>query len=273
MRVACVQLCSTADVAKNLEQVSREVHRAAALGATFVATPENTTFLGPSALKLKLAEPLDGPTHRALAGIARSAKVWLLIGSVAETGPGDGRCYNTSLLFDDTGLLRASYRKIHLFDVDIPGGPSFRESAFIAPGGSLAVAETPMGNLGLSICFDLRFPAMYRELVQRGATVLAVPSAFTVPTGKEHWHLLLRARAVECQAFVLAPAQVGKHDDEGIRESYGHSLIVDPWGTVLADAGVDPDGIAVADLDLSQVQRVRAGMPLTSPFFPSGTIG
>lgn len=266
LRVACVQLRSTADLGANLEQVGRQVERAASLGARFVATPENSTFLGPAAEKLKIAEPLDGPTHRALGSMARASQVWLLIGSVAETGP-EGRYYNTSLLFDDQGELRASYRKIHLFDVDIPGGPSFRESASVEPGDTPVVVDSPIGQIGMSVCFDLRFPTLYRHLVQRGATVLTVPSAFTVPTGKEHWHLLLRARAVEAQAFVLAPAQVGHHDDDGIRESYGHSLIVDPWGTVLADAGLYPDGIAMADLDLDQVGRVRASMPLRSPFY------
>jgi len=267
-RVACVQLRSTADVAQNLEAVRKQVLRAAGMGATLIATPENTTFLGPAAKKLTIAEPVDGPTHRALGGIAKDAGAWLVVGSVAETAAA-GQCYNTSLAFDPSGALVASYRKIHLFDVDIPGGPSFRESAFIAPGHDLVVVPTPVGALGLSICFDLRFPQVYRELVHRGADTLLVPSAFTVPTGKEHWHLLLRARAVESQSFVLAPAQVGKHDDDGIRESYGHSLIVDPWGRVLADAALDPEGIAIADLDPAQIVNVRASMPLHSPLFPA----
>ena len=265
MLVACAQMCSTADVARNLDAVARQVRRAAALGAVLVATPENTTFLGPSADKLRLAEPLDGPTHRALGEIARTERVWLLVGSVAEAGPG-GRCYNTSLLFRPDGGLAAAYRKIHLFDVNLPGGPSFQESAFIAPGSGLVTADTPIGRIGLSICFDLRFPRLYAALVERGATVLTVPSAFTVPTGRDHWHLLLRARAVEAQAWVLAPAQDGRHDAQGARQSYGHSLIVDPWGRVLADAGEgEPEGLALAELDPDEVVRVRGAMPLRSP--------
>ncbi len=268
MRVACAQMRSTANVAQNLDQVASQVRRAAAEGATLVATPENTTFLGPSAQKLKLAEPVDGPTHRMLGEIARSERVWLLVGSVAERSERPDRCYNTSLLYDAAGQLCAVYRKIHLFDVDIPGGPSFQESAFVEPGATPVVADSPAGMLGLSICFDLRFPALYRDLVTAGATVLTVPSAFTVPTGEAHWHLLLRARAVESQAFVLAPAQEGRHDEAGLRESYGHSLIVDPWGRVLADAGrANPEGLAIADLDLSAVAQVRAGMPLRSPLW------
>jgi predicted amidohydrolase len=273
MRVACAQMRSTANVAQNLEHVALQARRAAAEGATLVATPENTTFLGPSVQKLKIAEPVDGPTNHALSEIARNERVWLLVGSVAERCERQDRCYNTSLLYDAEGHLRAMYRKIHLFDVDIPGGPSFQESAFVQPGSAPVVAESPIGMLGLSICFDLRFPVLYRDLVAAGATVLTVPSAFTVPTGEAHWHLLLRARAVESQAFVLAPAQEGRHDAAGLRESYGHSLIVDPWGRVLADAGrANPDGLAIADLDLSAVAQVRAGMPLRSPLWsaPAG---
>lgn len=277
MLVACAQMRSTTDVAANLDQVVQQVRRASALGATLVATPENTTFLGPASQKLRIAEPVNGPTHTALANLAREEKIWLLVGSVAElvdtdsTGKGRDRCYNTSLLYDPGGVLRAAYRKIHLFDVDIPGGPCFRESAFVVPGSDLVTAETPLGTLGLSICFDVRFPAQYAQLVERGATVLSVPSAFTVPTGKDHWHLLLRARAVESQAYVLAPAQDGPHDQAGpggqaLRQSYGHSLIVDPWGCVLADAGEgNPEGLALAELDPGLVARVRAGMPLRSP--------
>lgn len=266
MRVACAQLRSTTDVARNLDAVARQVRRAAAEGAQLVATPENTTFLGPSAEKLRIAEPLDGPTHRALGDIARTERVWLLAGSVAERGPTPERAYNTSVLFDADGRIAAVYRKIHLFDVCIPDGPSFQESAFVERGGALTAADTPVGRLGLSICFDLRFPTVYQRLVGLGATVLTVPSAFTVPTGLAHWHTLLRARAIECQAWVLAPAQEGRHDDAGARESFGHSLIVDPWGRVVADAGRDnPEGLVLADLDPGEVARVRAAIPLHSP--------
>jgi nitrilase len=211
---------------------------------------------------VELAEALDGPTHRGLARLAEELGIHLLIGSVAERAEGDGqRCHNTSLLFGPAGELIASYRKMHLFDVDIPGGVSFAESRTCARGSELVVAPTALGKIGLSICYDLRFPELYRALLDGGAQILTVPSAFTLMTGKDHWHVLLRARAIETQCYVLAPGQWGAHDDEGLRRSYGHSVIIDPWGTVVAECS-DGEGLCVAEIDLDRVASVRRSMPL-----------
>ncbi len=259
---ACVQLRSGPEIRDNIARVEALVARAAASGAALVATPENTTFLGPSDEKVALAEPLDGPTHRALGAVARRLRVHLLVGSVAERCDAK-RCYNTSVLFGPDGEIIAAYRKIHLFDVSIPGGPELRESAFVAPGDAVVVARTALGNIGMSICYDLRFPELYRRLVDAGAEVLTVPSAFTLHTGRDHWHPLLRARAIEGQAWVLAPAQEGRHDTGGLRHSYGHSLIADPWGVVVAERP-DGEGICLAEIDLESVRRVRASMPVAA---------
>lgn len=258
--VACIQLRSTEDVAANLDRLEEHVARAARWGASFVATPENTPYLGPPAGKVRSAEPLDGPVATRLGAMARAHRVTLLVGSVGERLD-DHRCYNTSLLFDPDGALVATYRKLHLFDIDLPDGPRFQESAHIAPGSEVVVTPTSIGALGLSICYDLRFPELYRALVDRGAEVIAVPSAFTLQTGKDHWHALLRARAIETQCWVLAPAQEGRHDARGSRWSYGHSLIVDPWGTVVAECG-EGEGLCLAEVDLAAVRRVRAALPV-----------
>ena len=246
----------------NLDRVEALAERAAGTGAALIATPENTTFLGSAAQKVAIAEPLDGRTNHRLSTLARKLRVHLLIGSVAERCD-DTRCYNTSLLFGPNGDLLAKYRKLHLFDIDLPGGPSFRESAHIAPGEDVVAVQTPLGCIGLSICYDLRFPELYRRLVDAGAEILTVPSAFTLQTGKDHWHPLLRARAIECQAWVLAPAQEGRHDDAGLRHSYGHALIADPWGTVVGECG-DGEGFCLAEIDLGRVRRVRAAMPVST---------
>ncbi len=256
---------------RNLAVTEALVRRAAAAGARLIATPEATTYLGPHDRKIALAEPIDGPTHQRLGRLAAELGVSLLVGSVAERAADRGgeparRAHNTSLLFGPQGQLLAHYRKLHLFDVDLSdhGGVRFAESATTAPGAppdDLVVADTELGRLGLSICFDLRFPELYRALVDRGATLLAVPSAFTLMTGKDHWHVLLRARAIETQCWVLAPAQWGTHDDRGLRQSYGHSLIVDPWGTVVAECG-DGEGFCIADIDPDRVAAVRRRVPM-----------
>lgn len=257
---ACLQMRSGADLPHNLDRLEALAERAAGTGAALIATPENTTFLGTAAQKVAIAEPVDGRTHQRLSKLARLLRVHLLIGSVAERCD-ETRCYNTSLLYGPNGALLARYRKIHLFDIDIPGGPAFRESAHIAPGDEVVAVPTPLGIIGLSICYDLRFPELYRKLVDKGAEVLMVPSAFTLHTGKDHWHALLRARAIECQAWVLAPAQEGRHDDAGLRHSYGHALIADPWGTVVGECG-DGEGFALAEIDLERVRRIRRAMPV-----------
>ncbi len=259
---ACVQLRSTTDTAANLDEVERQIRRAAAAGAELVATPENTAYLGPQFHKVELAEDLDGPTATRFAKLADELGIHLLIGSLAERIPDDPeRCHNTSLLFGPTGDRLAHYRKIHLFDVDIPGGLTIAESDSVAPGEALVCVETPLGRLGLSICYDLRFPELYRALVDKGADVLFVPAAFTLTTGKDHWHTLLRARAIETQCWVLAPAQWGTHDEAGKRKSYGHSLIADPWGCVVADKGHGV-GLAMAEIDLDRNAAVRQSVPV-----------
>ncbi|MDP2482574.1 MAG: carbon-nitrogen hydrolase family protein [Candidatus Palauibacterales bacterium] len=264
---AVVQLNSTSDEAASLERAESLVRRAAADGATLIATPENTNFLGPHEEKVRRAQSLDGPVCERFAGLARELRVHLLLGSFNERCDEPGRCYNTSVLFGPDGARLGVYRKIHLFDVDISPETRFTESATIEPGREVVVAQVGPAGLGMSICFDLRFSWLYGELRSRGAELIAVPSAFTAVTGKDHWHVLLRARAIETQSWVLAPAQAGRHDDLGLRESYGHALIVDPWGRIVADAGDDP-GFVVAEIDLEKVRQVRRALPMRAPVDP-----
>jgi predicted amidohydrolase len=261
--VAATQLSSKEDVAENVTRVRGLVKAAAAAGAQLVGLPENFAYLGSDRdHKLAIAEDVSddarGPILQALRDSARSAGVWLLAGGFPEKVPGGERIGNTSLLLDPEGKLRARYRKIHLFDVEVPGGQRFRESDSVAAGAEVVVAETPWGGLGLSICYDLRFPELYRRLVEAGARMIAVPAAFTRETGKDHWHVLLRARAIENQAFVIAPAQYGFHG--GKRASYGHALIVDPWGVVLSECG-EREGFALAYLDFEQQDAIRRDLP------------
>jgi predicted amidohydrolase len=262
-RAAVLQLTSTSDADASLRRAEELVRAAAAAGAALVATPENTNYLGPHSEKVRRAEPLDGPTCARFGALARELGIHLLLGSFNERSDDPERCRNTSVLFGPDGGRRAVYRKLHLFDVDVPGGVSFRESATVAPGDEVVIAETPLARLGLSICYDLRFGELYRALVARGAQALLVPSAFTAATGAAHWEVLLRARAIESQAYVLAPAQWGCHDDGGLKESFGRAMIVDPWGEVLAriDEGT---GFVLAEIDLDQVARVRAAIPMNS---------
>jgi predicted amidohydrolase len=258
---AVAQLSCTSDEAANLATMEALVLRASRYGADLVATPENTNFLGPHADKVARAEPLDGPLSNRLADLARRAGVHLLVGSLNERSDEPHRCYNTSVLYGPDGDLLGSYRKLHLFDVDVSDEVRFAESATCKPGDTPVVVPTPLGVIGLSICYDLRFPELYARLVNLGAEVLAVPSAFTLTTGKDHWHPLLRARAIETQCYVLAPGQHGHHDDRGLRHSYGHSMIVDPWGHIVAMAS-DGTGLALAEIDLERVRTVRRGIPV-----------
>ena len=258
---AVVQMSSTDDGDANWRAARELVERAAGYGARLVATPENTSFLGPQAEKVRRAETLDGPTCRRFAALARELGIHLLLGSFNEKSRGGERCHNTSVLFGPAGERLAVYRKLHLFDVDVSAEARFRESETVAPGAEVVVAPTALGRLGLSICYDLRFPELYRRLVDGGAEILTVPSAFTLTTGRDHWHPLLRARAIECQSYVLAPAQWGEHASGGLRESYGHAMIVDPWGAVVAMASDGP-GIALAEIDLGRVRRVRRSIPV-----------
>lgn len=266
--MACVQQRATTDTEANLAMVERLVRRAAKAGASWVATPENTAYLGPQFHKVSTAESLDGPIGTRLGKLADELSIHLLVGGLAEErrledGTVDSqRCFNTSVLYGPDGDRIAAYRKMHLFDVDVPGGLTIAESDTIARGEQVVVAETPLGRIGMTICYDLRFPELYRALVDRGADILAVPSAFTLTTGKDHWHALLRARAIETQCWVVAPAQWGQHDPDGKRQSYGHSLIVDPWGCVVADKG-QGEGLIFAEIDLERVRQVRRAIPVS----------
>jgi len=254
-------------VEDNWIKLERYCLQAASNGATLIVTPENSIYLGPQFHNVELAESLEGDSVLRLMALAKKCGVHLLIGSIAERRVfADGtidnaHCYNTSLLLSPAGELLAFYRKIHLFDVDVPGGLCIRESDNITPGEDIVVAETELGKIGMSICYDLRFPEMYRKLVDSGADIITVPSAFTLTTGKDHWHALLRARAIETQTYILAPGQWGTHDLEGKRKSYGHSVIVDPWGVVLADRG-EGEGVCYAEIDLAYMDRVRQSIPV-----------
>jgi predicted amidohydrolase len=260
IKVACIQVSAGRDIGPNLAIVGDLVRRAREAGAGFILTPENAVMIEPKR-EPKFAKAEDEAKPYALAAfadLARETGAWLLAGSIAVKLPGEPRLANRSYLFAPSGEIAARYDKIHMFDVDLAGGESYRESSQFRPGEATTVVATPFARVGLSVCYDLRFAALYRSLAQAGAEILTVPSAFTVPTGEAHWHTLLRARAIETGCFVLAPAQTGIHA-EG-RRTYGHSLIVDPWGTVLADAG-DEVGFVTAELDLARVAEARRMVP------------
>jgi len=257
-RAAAVQMASGPDRAANLARASALVREAAAAGARLVALPEMFTWRGSPGDEAQQAEPIPGPTTTALATLARECGIVLCAGSILEAVPGASRLHNTSCLFGPDGTLLATYRKIHLFDVELPGRVAARESAVFAPGERVVVADTPLCRAGLAICYDLRFPELFRQLARQGAEVVLVPSAFTAPTGEAHWELLCRARAIENQCFLLAPNQSGP-----TRRGYahwGHSLIVDPWGVVLAQAS-DGEAVVTAEIDLGTLARVRREMP------------
>ncbi|HTT97593.1 MAG TPA: carbon-nitrogen hydrolase family protein [Rhizomicrobium sp.] len=258
-RAACVQLRSSDDVAENIRVTSDLIREAKGKGAQLIATPENTTLMAPDGgAKLEKSFPEDrDPALPAFTTLAKELGVWLLIGSLAIK-VSDTKTANRSFLVDPNGDIAARYDKIHMFDVDLPSGETYRESNTVAGGSCAVVADLPWGKAGLTICYDLRFPHLYRALAQKGAFLLTVPSAFTETTGKAHWHILLRARAIENGAFVVAPAQGGTHANG--RQTYGHSLIVAPWGEILAEAGTDP-GVIVADIDPAVVGDVRARVP------------
>ncbi len=258
LTVGLVQLNSRADKAENLSKVEKFVAEAARLGARLVALPEYVSYLGPKEAYPQVAEPIPGPTAERFAALARRHGIYLLGGSILEVSEEPGRYYNTSTLFDPEGNLIACYRKIHLFDVAIGGDVVFRESEFIKPGSEVVTAAVFGRTVGLSICYDVRFPELYRALAEAGAELIFVPAAFTMFTGKDHWEVLLRARAIENQCFVVAPAQVGRFEPNGW--NYGRSLVVDPWGLVVAQAS-DAEGVVLARLDLGLVARVRRELP------------
>ncbi len=253
-------MTSTDDLPANLAAAKELVGRAADRGAELVALPENFAFLRREGEPFPCAQGVDGEIVGTVRELASRHGVWILGGTFPEA-TGEDRVCNTSVLVSDSGEVAAVYRKMHLFDVDLraQGGGCFQESKSIAPGSEVVVAETPFGGIGLSVCYDLRFPELYRAQSERGVRFLAVPAAFAPETGRDHWELLLRARAVENQAFVLAPAQVGRHGPD--RSSYGRSLVADPWGVVLGCAPDGP-GAFVVECDLAAQDRVRAALPV-----------
>ena len=265
MKVALVQFTSGNDPAVNLQRVAGFIREAHAGGAEFVLTPETTNIISSSRKQQAevLATEAKDQTLAHLCALADELNIWLLIGSLGiKTGDADGRFANRSFLISSDGLIVARYDKIHMFDVDLGNGEVYRESSAYRPGVQAVLAKTDIGNIGMTICYDMRFPDLFRQLGQAGAQILTAPAAFTVPTGRAHWETLLRARAIENGCFVLAPAQVGTHECGGSpqRKTYGHSLAISPWGEVLADAG-KTEGVTFVDLDLNDVTKARAKIP------------
>ena len=259
MKIALIQMTSCPDVTINLVYITENIREAAGQGASFIATPENSDFMIDGA-EHKISGAYDEATHPflpAIKNLARELQVTILLGSIAVK-MGEGKLNNRSYLFAPTGDILASYNKIHLFDVDLPNGEKRRESDMITAGDKAVMVDAGFAKIGLTICYDVRFPYLFRTLAQAGAEILTVPSAFTVPTGEIHWEVLLRARAIENGAFVIAPAQCGTHD--GGRKTYGHSMVIDPWGKVIAEAGVEST-ILYADINLGEVNKFRSSIP------------
>ncbi len=256
---ALVQMRSGRDIAQNLADAAAMIRDAQVRGAQFVTTPEMTNILEPDRPRLKALARVeaDDQSVAGFAELARELGIWLNIGSLALKNALD-KLVNRSLLFAPDGKIAARYDKIHLFDVDLPDGKIMRESYAYEAGGQVCITRLPQAALGMTICYDMRFPALYQELARQGAEVITVPSAFTVPTGKAHWHVLLRARAIETGCFVLAAAQGGRH--ESGRETFGHSLAVSPWGEVLAEAAYEPD-VLLVEIDVAQVVEARRRIP------------
>ena len=265
MRAGLVQLNASDDPEANLPETERLIRVAAAEGAGLVLTPEVTNIVSASRTRQNevLRHEEDDPTLARLREVAVETGIWLSLGSLAlKSADPDGRFVNRQFLIQPDGAIAARYDKIHMFDVELGGEESYRESKGYRPGERAVVAPTPLGQIGLTICYDMRFPALYRVLAEAGADILTVPSAFTVPTGKAHWHVLLRARAIETGCFVLAAAQTGTHKAMRgrVRQTYGHSLAVNPWGEIIADAG-EGVGVTVVDLDLAETAIARAKIP------------
>ncbi|MEV8509480.1 carbon-nitrogen hydrolase family protein [Actinoplanes sp. NPDC051475] len=257
MRVAVCQLNARDDRTRNLAVARDLLGRAAAAGATLAVLPEYVDYLGPGG-GLPKPEPVDGEFAAFFAEAARDLGIWVHAGSFHEVGPDADRTFNTSLIFSPAGELTATYRKIHLYDVELPGRVSYHESRTVAPGDRTVVTEIDGVPTGLSICYDLRFPELYRRLAVEGAKILVVPAAFMMHTGRDHWEVLLRARAIENQCYVVAAGQIGDHEPQ--RTCFGRSMIVDPWGTVVAQAP-DAVGIVTADLDLQRLEEIRTDLP------------
>ena len=259
--VGIVQLCAKTDIAQNLQTASDLASRAVHDGADVVFLPEAFAFIGSDRELRENLENLEeeGPILNACKEMARKNRVHLVAGGFPECAP-EGKAYNSCLHIDPEGSLVARYRKIHLFDVDLADGTRMWESRGTSPGDLAVTTELPFGTLGLSVCYDVRFPHLYQDLVDRGAVALAVPAAFMKSTGRDHWHVLLRARAIECQSYVIAPAQHGDHGHRG-RKSFGHAMVVDPWGAVIAECPDEGDAVAVAEIDLAEIERIRTQLP------------
>ena len=261
MRVAAIQLQSQDDVSANLKDCETRIAEAAAKGATFLVLPENFAYFGSSRGKVSVAESLAGPAGPIRDCLARCALRYgttLLAGGWPELSDDPNRPFNAATIFSEDGKVCANYREMHLFDVTLPSGMKLQESSAMTAGTDIVCCNVYGFRVGLSICYDVRFPELYRRLVERGSEILCVPSAFTLETGKDHWHLLLRARAVESQCWVIAANQWGSHP--GGKSTYGHSLIVDPWGNIVAEAESGP-GLIIADLDMQLLRRVRTSLP------------
>ncbi len=258
-RAALVQMRSGTDGVRNLADVTNLIKEAVAAKAQFISTPEMTNIFEPDRERLKAIARSESEDQavKTFGELAKAHKVWLHAGSFALKGA-TGKLVNRSLLFSPEGKIAARYDKIHLFDVDLPNGDKYRESATYAGGEDAVVVDTPLAKFGFSICYDMRFPLLYHALGKEGVGVIVVPAAFTKPTGEAHWHVLLRARAIETGSFIFAAAQGGKHDSG--RETYGHSLIINPWGEVIGEGGLEP-GLVVADIDLGEVAAARARIP------------
>lgn len=255
---AAIQMTTGADKASNLEKAEHLIRLAAARGAKLVGLPEVFNWRGKRADEAEAAESLDGVTLTLMRRLARELEIHLLAGSITEHAPGETRRHNTSVLIGPGGAQLAVYRKIHLFDVDLPGRVTIKESDAKIPGSEVVTAATALGAIGLTVCYDLRFPELYRRLAFAGARIVTIPSAFTFPTGEAHWDVLIRARAIENQCYVIAPAQFGANV-HGFSD-YGNSMIVDPWGRVLARAS-DNEGVVIAPIDMDYLERVRRELP------------
>ena len=258
-RASLVQLRAGRDIGPNLDRTEALVRQAARGGAHYVQTPENTALmeLDPQRVLALVQPEAESVSLHRMRALAAELGIWLHVGSLGIK-LGEGRVANRSFLIAPDGEIAARYDKLHMFDVDLPGGESYRESRYYGPGAKAVVADLPWGRLGMSICYDLRFPSLYRALAASGASLIAIPAAFTKQTGRAHWHVLVRARAIETGAFVLAATQGGLHENG--RETFGHSLIVSPWGDILAEAGEEP-GVVFADIDLAASDEARARIP------------
>ena len=259
MKIAIIQMTSAADVVANIDYLTYQIREAASNGAVFISTPENSDFMSEDEVK-RDAHMFDEHDHPFIAhfkNLAKELKVWIHLGSI-KIKSDDRKKYNRSYLISDEGDIVAHYNKIHLFDVDLPSGEPRRESSSIKAGNKAVDVQTEIGHFGMTVCYDIRFPHLYRTLAQAGAHILLVPAAFTVPTGEMHWEVLLRARAIENGAYVIAAAQCGVHD--GGRKTYGHSMVINPWGKVIAEAGNEPT-ILYEDIDQKEIANFRSAIP------------